>query len=205
MKPSRRHSRRIGLAGLLVVCGMGFALAAGCGSDEPAPSPSPEAPSPTPEPTPTATQTEMVVDSVRVSLMNSQRVVILRVKGSDLFLPIWIGPFEAEAIALKLRDISLPRPMTHDLLGSVIADLGATVDRVVVTDLRDNTFYARVFLRHNGTTTEVDSRPSDAIALAGRTGAPIFAEDSVLEKASLAGSSEPEFAVMDEDDLGPIN
>ena len=128
---------------------------------------------------------ELTIDSIRVSLMNYQRVVILKVKESDRYLPIWIGPSEAEAIALKLQDVSVPRPLTHDLLGSVISTLGATVSRIVVSDLNHDTFYAKVILQHNGTTTEVDSRPSDAIALAVRTEAPIFAEDSVVEKASV--------------------
>ena len=128
---------------------------------------------------------EMVIDSIRVSLQNYQRVVILRVKDTDRYLPIWIGPTEADSIALKLQDVSVPRPLTHDLLRSVIATLGATVSSIVVSGLENDTFYAKVVLQHNGTTMEVDSRPSDAIALAVRTQAPIYAEDSVLEKASV--------------------
>ena len=128
---------------------------------------------------------EMAVDSIRVSLMNYQRVVILRAKDSDRYLPIWIGPSEADAIALKLQDVSVPRPLTHDLLRSVITALGAEINHVVVSDLSNDTFYAKVVIRHNGTTTEVDSRPSDAIALAVRSQAPIYAEDVVLEKAGV--------------------
>jgi bifunctional DNase/RNase len=128
---------------------------------------------------------ELVIDSIRVSLMNYQRVVILRVKDSDKYLPIWIGPSEADAIALKLQDVSVPRPLTHDLLGSVISSLGATVDHIVVSDLSNDTFYAKIILRQNGSTMEVDSRPSDAIALAVRTQAPIFAADEVVEKAGV--------------------
>ncbi len=128
---------------------------------------------------------EMVIDSIRVSLMNYQRVVILRVKESDRFLPIWIGPSEADAIALKLQDVDVPRPLTHDLLGSIISTLGASVERIVVSDLSNDTFYAKVILTHNETTMEVDSRPSDALALAVRTKAPIFADDSVVEKAGV--------------------
>ena len=124
---------------------------------------------------------EMVIDSIRVSLMNYQRVVILRQKDSDRYLPIWIGSSEADAIALKLQDVSVPRPLTHDLLGSVISTLGATINRIVVSDLSKDTFYAKIVLKHNGTTMEVDSRPSDAIALAVRSQAPIYVEDSVLE------------------------
>ena len=128
---------------------------------------------------------EMVIDSIRVSLMNYQRVVILRQKDSDRYLPIWIGSSEADAIALKLQDVSVPRPLTHDLLGAVISSLGATINRIVVSELSKDTFYAKIVLKHNGTTMEVDSRPSDAIALAVRSQAPIYAEDSVLEAAGV--------------------
>ena len=128
---------------------------------------------------------EMEIDSIRVSLANYQRVVILRVKDSDRYLPIWIGPTEADAIALKLQDVSVPRPMTHDLLRSVIASLGATVNHIVVSELTNDTFFAKVVLQHNGTTMEVDSRPSDAIALAVRAEATIYADDTVVEKAGV--------------------
>ena len=133
---------------------------------------------------------EMVIDSIRVSLMNYQRVVILRVKDSDRYLPIWIGPAEADAIALKLQDVAVPRPMTHDLLRSVITALGATVEYIVVSDLNNDTFYAKIVLKHNGTTMEVDARPSDAIALAVRTQSPIYVEDSVLEQAGISMDQE---------------
>ncbi|MDP6403091.1 MAG: bifunctional nuclease family protein [SAR202 cluster bacterium] len=128
---------------------------------------------------------EMVIDRIQVSLMNYQRVVILRVKDSDRYLPIWIGPSEADSIALKLQDVSVPRPLTHDLLGSVIGTLGATVNHIVVSDLNNDTFYAKIILQLNGSSMEVDCRPSDAIALAVRAQAPIYAEDSVLEKAGV--------------------
>ena len=128
---------------------------------------------------------EMSIDSIRVSLMNYQRVVILRVKDSDRYLPIWIGPSEADSIALKLQDVSVPRPMTHDLLGSIISSLGATVNHIVVSELSNDTFYAKIVIQHNGTTLEVDSRPSDAIALAVRAQAPIHADDEVVAKAGV--------------------
>ena len=128
---------------------------------------------------------QMVIDSIRVSLMNYQRVVILRVKDSDRYLPIWIGPSEADSIALKLQDVSVPRPLTHDLLRSVITSLGATVQHIVVSELSNDTFFAKIVMQHNGTTMEVDSRPSDAIALAVRTESPIFVEDAVLQKAGV--------------------
>ena len=121
---------------------------------------------------------EMVIDSIRVSLMNYQRVVVLKERGADRFLPIWIGSPEAEAIAVKLQDVTPPRPLTHDLLGSVISTLGATVDRVVVTDLTNDTFYAKLVLNlDGGGQTEVDCRPSDAIAIAVRGGYAVTGSD----------------------------
>ena len=130
--------------------------------------------------------TEMVIDSIRVNIVNyQQRVVILKVKETNRFLPIWIGSSEADSIALKLQDIPVARPLTHDLLQSVIASLGATVNRIVVSDLTDDTFFAKIVLQVDGTSMEVDSRPSDALALAVRTEAPIFAHDEVIERAAV--------------------
>ena len=129
---------------------------------------------------------EMVIDSIRVSIVNyQQRVVILRVKESNRYLPIWIGPNEADAIAFKLQDVAAPRPLTHDLLGTIISTLGADVSRIIVSDLNNDTFYAKIIIQVNGTAMESDSRPSDAIALAVRTDAPIFAHDTVIEKAGV--------------------
>lgn len=128
---------------------------------------------------------EMSIESIRVSLMNYQRVVILKEKHADRYLPIWIGPAEAESIAVKLQDISVPRPLTHDLLGSVVAVLGARVHSVLVSDLQNDTFFAKIILELDGRTLEVDSRPSDAIALAVRAKVPIFATETVLEKAGV--------------------
>jgi len=110
-------------------------------------------------------------------------IVILKGAEGSTVLPIWVGVPEANAIALKIEDVSTPRPMTHDLLHSVISHLDAQLDEITVSDLRDNTFYARLTLTHQGEQIEVDSRPSDAIALALRTGSPIFVEESVIEKA----------------------
>ena len=128
---------------------------------------------------------EMLIDSIRVSLMNYQRVVILKVKDADRYLPIWIGASEADAIAVKLQDVATSRPLTHDLLGSIINSLGAKVNGIVVSGLDQDTFYAKVILAIDGDTMEVDSRPSDAIALAVRAAAPIFADESVLDKAGV--------------------
>jgi len=128
---------------------------------------------------------EMSIDSIRVSLMNYQRVVILKEKGANRYLPIWIGPNEADAIAVKLQNIPLPRPLTHDLLQSVITNLGASLNYIVVNELQNDTFYAKLFLTVDSTQIEVDSRPSDAIALAVRVGVPIYVEEAVLEKAGI--------------------
>jgi hypothetical protein len=128
---------------------------------------------------------EMTVDQVKTSPQNYQRVVVLKAKGVNKLLPIWIGPAEAESIAAKLRDTEHPRPMTHDLMDSMISDLGATVTQVVVSELKNDTFFAKVVMQRNGTTIERDSRPSDAIALAVRTGAPIYTDEAVLDEAGI--------------------
>ena len=128
---------------------------------------------------------EMTVDSIRVSLMNYQRVVILKEKTNERYLPIWIGPSEADAIAVKLQGVSVPRPLTHDLLCSIIDALGATISSIVVSDLKNDTFFAKILLTVDGEQMEVDSRPSDALALAVRADVPIFAEEAVLEKAGI--------------------
>ena len=128
---------------------------------------------------------ELTIVSIRVSLMNYQRVVILKEKDSDRYLPIWIGPAEADAIAVRLQDVSIARPLTHDLLKSVIEALGAQVVSVVVNDLSNDTFFARVMLDVSGQSIEIDSRPSDAIALAVRAHVPVYADESVMEKAGV--------------------
>jgi len=128
---------------------------------------------------------EMTVEGIRVSLMNYQRVVILKEKEADRYLPIWIGPAEADAITVRLQEVSVARPLTHDLLRDVMEKLGAHVEYVIVNDLADDTFYARIILAVNGERVEIDSRPSDAIALAVRVQVPIYAEDTVLERAGV--------------------
>src|SRR5438552_6021725 len=127
----------------------------------------------------------MTIESIRVSLMNYQRVVILKEKESDRYLPIWIGPAEADAIAVRLQEVAVARPLTHDLLRSIIDSLGASVDYVIVNDLSNDTFFARIMLQIDGRVMEIDSRPSDAIALAVRVQVPIYADESVLEKAGV--------------------
>ena len=128
---------------------------------------------------------ELTIESIRVSLMNYQRVVILKEKESDRYLPIWIGPAEADAIAVRLQEVAVARPLTHDLIRSVIDSLGASVDYVIVNDLSNDTFFARIMLQIDGRVMEIDSRPSDAIALAVRVQVPIYADESVLEKAGV--------------------
>ena len=128
---------------------------------------------------------EMAIDSIRVSLMNYQRVVILKEKVAERYLPIWIGPAEADAIAVKLQGVTVPRPLTHDLLCSVIESLGASVSSIVVSDLKNDTFFAKIMLNVDGNVVEIDSRPSDALALAVRCEVPIFADESVMDKAGI--------------------
>lgn len=128
---------------------------------------------------------QMTVDSIRVSPMNYQRVVILRENDSDRYLPIWIGPAEADAIAVKLQDLSVPRPLTHDLLREVIDKLGGSIRHILVNDLQNDTFYATITIDVNGAQEDIDCRPSDAVALAVRAQVPIFANESVLDKAGI--------------------
>ena len=139
---------------------------------------------------------ELQVEAIRVSLMNYQRLVVLKEKETDRYLPIWIGAAEADAIAVRLQEHPVARPMTHDLLTTMLQDLGARVGRVVVTDLNNDTFFARIYLDVDGREVEIDARPSDAIALAVRSEAPIFAEDAVIEQAGmvLEAEGEPEGA-----------
>ena len=145
---------------------------------------------------------EMVIDSIRVSLMNYQRVVILKEKMADRYLPIWIGPAEADAIAVKLQGVTVPRPLTHDLLHSVIDTLGATIDSVIVCDLKNDTFYAKLVLAVDGGQMEVDSRPSDALALAVRAEAPVYAEEAVLDKAGILLDRETGKPISEEVEAG---
>ncbi len=128
---------------------------------------------------------EMTIDSIRVSLMNYQRVVILKEKMAERYLPIWIGAAEADAIAVKLQGVTVPRPLTHDLLRLVIDTLGASINSIIVSDLKNDTFYAKIILNVDGGKLEVDSRPSDALALAVRTDVPIYTEEAVLDKAGI--------------------
>jgi bifunctional DNase/RNase len=128
-------------------------------------------------------QIEMTIKGLMVDPITNSPIVILRDKEGTKVLPIWVGIFEANAIALQIENVSTPRPMTHDLLRNVIHDLKASVQKIVVCDLQENTFFALIYLTLNDTTLAIDARPSDAIALALRTRAPIFVEESVIANA----------------------
>lgn len=126
---------------------------------------------------------EMTIKGLMVDPVTSMPIVILRDEAGQRVLPIWVGVFEANAIALQIENVTPPRPMTHDLLRNVIDHLHASVEKIVVTDLKDNTFFAAIHLQLREGTAVIDARPSDAMALALRSQAPIFVEESVLEEA----------------------
>jgi bifunctional DNase/RNase len=128
---------------------------------------------------------EMVIDSIRVSTMNYQRVVILKENAAERYLPMWIGSAEADAIAVKFQGVSVTRPLTHDLLCSIIAALGASINFVLLSDLKGDTFYAKIVFNADRRKIEVDSRPSDAIAIGVRAGVPIYADEVVLDKGAI--------------------
>ncbi len=135
---------------------------------------------------------EVFVESIRVNMANYKRVVMLKEKQDGRYLPIWIGHFEADAIAIPLQNVQVSRPLTHDLLRSVISALGAKVVSVVINDLADETFFAKLVLDAEGRHLEIDSRPSDAIALAVRLGVPIYVAESVLDQAGMKLDTEGE-------------
>ena len=129
---------------------------------------------------------EMTIDSIRINPRNYQRVVILKEKDGERYLPIWIGPAEADAIAVKIRDIKVPRPLTHDLLRTVIETMNASVKYILVSDLQNETFYAKIVIQAgDDVAKEIDCRPSDAIALAIRVPVSIYVEEAVLDKAGI--------------------
>lgn len=137
---------------------------------------------------------EVVIDSIRVSLMSQQRIVILRERDAERYLPIWIGVYEAEAITIALQEVEVARPLTHDLIKNVIQQLNARVVRVEVVALRDDTFYGNIVAEVNGRTLQIDSRPSDALAIAVRTHVPVFVARSVMDSAGII----PEEDLQDE-------
>ena len=128
---------------------------------------------------------EMQIYGVSFDLVGKQPIVLLKTAEGNKFLPIWIGHPEAAAILMKLQSATTPRPMTHDLVTDILEQLGAQVVRITVTELRENTFYAQITVQQDGSEVEIDSRPSDAIALAIRADAPIFAADEVIEESAI--------------------
>jgi bifunctional DNase/RNase len=134
-------------------------------------------------------QIEMTIKGLMVDPITNMPIVMLKDMQGERVLPIWVGIFEANAIALQIENVATPRPMTHDLLRNVIKDLDGAVERVVVCDLRDNTFYAVIYLTVRGESVAIDARPSDAIALALRTRSPILVEDTVIDNARSADLS----------------
>jgi bifunctional DNase/RNase len=128
---------------------------------------------------------EMVIYGVSFDLVGKQPIVLLKTADGNKFLPIWIGHPEAAAILMKLQGAAPPRPLTHDLLAAMLLQLDAEVSKITVTELRDNTFYAVITVLQNGNEIEIDSRPSDAIALAVRAEAPIFAADDVIDESGI--------------------
>ncbi len=128
-------------------------------------------------------EVEMKIRGLMMDPVTNMPIVILKGVADSAILPIWVGIYEANAIALEIEKVQTPRPMTHDLVRNVLLGVNATVKKVVVTELKDDTFYALIWLERNGTTISIDSRPSDALALALRTDAPIFVDDSVLKSS----------------------
>jgi uncharacterized protein len=153
---------------------------------------------------------EMVIYGVSFDLVGKQPIVLLKTADGNRFLPIWIGHPEAAAILMKLQGASTPRPMTHDLMADILDQLDAEVVRITVTELRENTFYASITVQQNGSEIEIDSRPSDAIAIAVRADAPIFAAERVVEESAIEfeGEEVNEEEIVDEfrkflDDVSP--
>ncbi len=140
----------------------------------------------------------VLIDSVRVSLMSQHRIVVLREEGGTRYLPIWIGPFEADAITIQLQGVEVSRPMTHDLLRDLIQKLDGEVSHVLISDLQNDTFFAKIVLEVQGGTIEIDSRPSDAVALAVRMDAAIYIDEDVMERAGM--EPEEELHLVDDEE-----
>ncbi len=143
---------------------------------------------------------EMQIESVRVHMLSNRHVVILKDPVGDRYLPIWIGAWEASAIAMRLQGLQAERPLTHDLFAAALERLGVRVERVVISELADETYHARIHLARDGYQVEVDARPSDALALAVRAEVQIFADEEVLAQAALASDPDEEASVDDEAD-----
>ncbi len=135
---------------------------------------------------------EMVIYGVSFDMVGKQPIVLLKTVNGNRFLPIWIGHAEAAAILMKLQGTESPRPLTHDLMTDMLSELRSSITRITVTELRDNTFFALITLQSDGTEIDVDSRPSDAIALAVRSNAPIFASDDLISESAIEFDDEPD-------------
>lgn len=145
---------------------------------------------------------EMVIESVRVHMLSNRHVVILKDPAGDRYLPIWIGAWEASAIAMRLQGLTAERPLTHDLFTAALERLGVRIVRVVISELSDETYHARIHLERDGVEVEVDSRPSDALAIAVRAEAEILADEDVLAQAALASDPDEEQAADDDEAEG---
>lgn len=151
---------------------------------------------------------EVTIDSIRVSLMSQHRVAILKDEESQRYLPIWIGPYEADAITVELQEMEMARPLTHDILAQTISDLGGNVTHIIIRDLQNDVFYAQILVNQNGERLEIDARPSDAMALAVRTQVPIYVAEKVMEQAGISteedmerDQNEEENVAIDDTDL----
>jgi uncharacterized protein len=134
-------------------------------------------------------EVEMKIRTLMMDPVSQMPIVILRDVGGDAMLPIWVGPFEANAIAMEIEKMSTPRPMTHDLIKTMLTGLNTVVKKVVVSELKDDTFYALIWMERDGQTVAVDSRPSDALALALRLDCPIFVDEQVLKSSRMAANN----------------
>ncbi len=143
---------------------------------------------------------EVVIDSIRISLVSQHRIVLLKELDSDRQLPIWIGPCEADAITIELQDVKVARPLTADLVNAVIKDMGGTISHVLIRELSEQVFHASLFIEVNDGVREIDCRPSDAIAVAVRAKVPIFANEEVLEEAGV--QPEPDLVQEGEQEEG---
>ncbi|MBE0689413.1 MAG: bifunctional nuclease family protein [Anaerolineae bacterium] len=148
---------------------------------------------------------EVIIDSIRVSLMSQHRIVILKDTGSDRYLPIWIGPCEADAITIELQEVPPQRPLTHDLLKSAIQEFGGRIVHILINDLRNDVYYARIVVEVGDNQIEIDSRPSDAIALAVRAKVPVFVADLVMERAAIRPDEDMQKDVFAEEEASEVD
>jgi bifunctional DNase/RNase len=148
---------------------------------------------------------QVVIDSVRVSLMSPQRVILLRQLDKEKYLPIWVGPYEAEAISVALQEIEMARPLTHDLLKNVINTFGARILRIEIVALRENIYYGNIVIELNGEIIKIDSRPSDAIAIAVRAHVPILVDTAVMDSASIVQEKNIKDEMQPNEDLSNVD